>query len=197
MDLLRLELLRGGVERADRSLLAGEVRCDPAAAEVPGLREFGGRPSFFWPDLAGGRSPPAMKNRARKYMRVPCPYCKGSGKFRHERPPAVTDQLWFKIVGQAFRCPLCKGIGYIERPLDHLIVDTGLLYIKNNEKRTLVACVEPSCAKWVDATEAFTAKGIVGSGGGKTAQVPQKDFTAKCPDGHEVTITIIPMGKPS
>lgn len=130
-------------------------------------------------------------------MRVPCPYCKGSGKFRHERPPAISDQLWFKIVGQAFRCPLCKALGYIERPMDHLIVDTGLLYVRDNEKRTLVACPDPSCVKWCDVTETFSTAESTSSSRGKTAQVPSKDFVSKCPSGHEVVITIVPMTRPS
>jgi hypothetical protein len=125
-------------------------------------------------------------------MRVPCPYCKGTGKFRHERPPAVTDQTWFKIVGQAFRCPLCKGLCYVERPMDHLVIDTGLLYIKNTEQRTLVGCPDPSCLKWIDVTEAFSTQAISVSPTQKTAQVPQRDFETKCPNGHDLKITIEP-----
>jgi len=200
MDLLRLELLRGGVECADRSLLAGEVRCDPAAAEVPGVRELGGRPNFFWPDLAGGRSPPAMKNRARKYMRVPCPYCKGTKKFRHERPANVSDKWWFNMVGQLYSCPLCKGDGFLERPMDHLIVDTGLLFIKTLDQRVMVGCTEGNCTKWVDATDAFQRPeaprhvGIDIVPRQKSANVPIKKFEGKCPNGHDIVIEITPMG---
>ena len=129
-------------------------------------------------------------------MRVPCPYCKGTLKFRHERPPAISDQLWLKIAGKEFRCPLCKMLGYIERPVDHLIVDTGLIYIRNSENRVLVGCPDPACTKWVDSTEAFTAKEMSVAPQQKTAQVPQRNFTAKCPNGHDVTIEIIPMQRP-
>jgi hypothetical protein len=144
----------------------------------------------------GGAHPVDKKNARRNYMRVPCPYCKGSGKFRHERPPAISDKLWLNIVGQAFACSLCKTLGYVERPLDHLIVDTGLLYVRNNEKRTLVACPETNCVKWVDATEAFSAKDVSGGMTGKSTGVPQNEFAGKCPAGHEVMIEIVPMRKP-
>lgn len=129
-------------------------------------------------------------------MRVPCPYCKGTCRFRHERPAAISDQLWFQMIGKAPRCPLCKTLGYIERPMDHLMIDTGLMYVRNNEKRTLVCCPDPSCDKWADATEAFSAEGsLIDPKPKRVGDVPTKDFMAKCPNGHEIVVTIIPMRK--
>lgn len=127
-------------------------------------------------------------------MELPCPYCRGTGKFRHERPANVSDKWWFNMVGQQMKCPLCKGQGKIERPVDALVVDTGLLFIKTLEKRVMVGCPDPRCDKWVDATEAFSRAEIKSPGGRKVAhsQVPEANFTAKCVNGHDVTISITP-----
>jgi len=128
-------------------------------------------------------------------MVLPCPYCHGSGKFRHQRPPNVSDKWWFNMVGQQIKCPLCKGLGKIERPVDALIVDTGLIFIKDLERKILVGCPDPNCTLWVDATEAFSHREMdVKPGGSKVthAQTPQKDFAAKCPNGHDVVLLITP-----
>lgn len=129
-------------------------------------------------------------------MKTPCPYCKGSLKFRHERPPNITDVLWYKMVGQAARCPLCKGVGFVDRPIDSLIIDSGLIYVKNNDKRVLVACPTPACVKWLDATDAFQSTEVsISNPTPKVADLPQKTFVGKCSEGHEITIDIVPMGR--
>lgn len=128
-------------------------------------------------------------------MELPCPYCHTTGKFRHERPPNVSDRWWFNMVGQRNVCPLCRGAGKVERATDSLILDTGLIFIKTLESRILVGCPEPSCIKWVDATEAFSHREVsVKPGNAKTAhaQTPQADFTAKCKNGHDVVLTVTP-----
>lgn len=133
-------------------------------------------------------------------MRITCPYCKGSGKFRHERPPNVSDKWWFNMVGQLMRCALCKGQGSIERGMDHLIVDTGLIFIKTLESRVMVGCPEATCVKWVDATDAFQKPsgqrhvGIDMVPRQKSANVPTRKFESKCPNGHDIVIETTPMG---
>lgn len=132
-------------------------------------------------------------------MRVPCPYCKGTGKFRHERPENVSDKWWFNMVGQAFRCPLCKAAGYVERPMDHLVIDTGLIFIKTLANRVMVGCPDGTCKKWIDATDAFNKKSehrhvaIDVAPTQKSVDVPVKRFEGKCSDGHDVVIDITPM----
>jgi hypothetical protein len=131
-------------------------------------------------------------------MQVPCPYCKGTKKFRHERPANVSDKWWFNMVGQAFRCALCKGAGVIDRPMDHLIVDTGLIFIKTLDNRVMVGCPDGTCQKWVDATDAFNKPrqqrhvGLEITPQQKMASVPQRKFEGRCPNGHDVVIEIAP-----
>ena len=130
-------------------------------------------------------------------MLTPCPYCKGTKKFRHERPANVSDRWWFKMVGQAFTCPLCRGSGVADRPLDSLVIDSGLIFIKTLDNLVQVGCPDPSCKLWIDCTEAFSSRDSSNEVGlGKRWNVPTGDFTAKCMAGHDLTITITPsMGR--
>lgn len=128
-------------------------------------------------------------------MKLPCPYCHATGKFRHERPKNVSDRWWLNMVGTEMKCPLCKGAGHIERAADALVVDTGLLFLKNLDRRVLVGCPDPGCVKWVDATEAFSSRGMSAQvGGPKVAHAykPQADFQLKCPLGHDVVLSVGP-----
>lgn len=130
-------------------------------------------------------------------MELPCPYCRGTGKFRHERPPNVSDKWWFNMVGQAFRCALCKGLGKLERPTDALVLDTGLVFIKALDARVLVGCPDPTCQKWIDCTEAFKQpehRDVTVVPQQKTAKVPVRSFVGKCPQGHDISIDITPQG---
>lgn len=132
-------------------------------------------------------------------MQIPCPYCKGTKKFRHERPANVSDRWWFSMTGQAGRCALCKGAGVLDRPMDSLVLDTGLIFIKTLEGRVMVGCPDGSCNKWVDATDAFTGKASSHVGldvvpQPKVASVPVRSFTGKCSNGHDITIDITPTG---
>ena len=111
-------------------------------------------------------------------MQIVCAYCKGSGLFRHERPP-VTDATWAKFTGGKGICPLCKGKQYIERSLESSVIDTGLLFLNTLDRRILVACPDLHCHRWVDCTTFFTVK-------------PRKAFHSKCPAGHEIVLEITP-----
>jgi len=127
-------------------------------------------------------------------MDLPCPYCRGSGKFRHERPKNVSDKWWFDMVGQRMACPLCKGAGKIVRGADSLVVDTGLIFIKNLDRRVLVGCPDQTCTLWVDATDAFGRREMSApTGRAKTvADTPQADFAVKCKNGHDVVLSMTP-----
>jgi len=116
-------------------------------------------------------------------MEFTCPYCRGSKVLRHGKPETVEDDRWAKLASSG-ACPLCKGKGVLDRPADSLILDTGLLFIKNSKGVVLVGCPEPTCVKWVDCTEFFRYR--------------KGKFEAKCPVGHDVTIGVVKTrgGKP-
>lgn len=111
-------------------------------------------------------------------MDAVCLYCKGSGKFRHERPK-VSDHFWLQMTAGIMRCPLCRGVGKLNRPVESPILDTGLIFCRTREDRILVGCPEPLCVKWIDCTEFFRVKG------------PR--FEGRCELGHEMMIDRTPM----
>ena len=110
-------------------------------------------------------------------MDAVCLYCRGSGKFRHERPE-VSDHFWLQMTNGMMRCPLCKGVGTVDRPLESKILDTGLIFCKVRDGRILAGCPEGSCVKWTDVSDFFRTK---------------KHFEGKCPLGHVITLDVQPL----
>jgi hypothetical protein len=96
-----------------------------------------------------------------------CPYCHGSGKFRHERPD-VSDNYWIQMTGGTMRCPICNGKGKTRLRVNFMIRDNGLVFCRTIRGRTLVACPHDSCRKWVDVTSI----------------IKFSNFRAKCRNGH-------------
>lgn len=109
-------------------------------------------------------------------MEFTCLYCRGSGRFRHERPK-VSDHSWLQMTAGTMRCALCKGVGKIDRPVDFLMIDTGLMFCRDRDNRFLVACPEPTCVKWVDCTSFFKTR---------------TKFEGKCSVGHDIVIGLQP-----
>ena len=115
-------------------------------------------------------------------MESVCPYCYGSGLFRHERPD-VSDAFWLKMTREGTGiCSLCRGKGKLDRPVDSLMIDSGLMFCRTSAGLTLVACPAASCVKWIDCTEFFNVR-------------PKDAFRGKCVDGHEMTIDLVPTGR--
>jgi hypothetical protein len=109
-------------------------------------------------------------------MEFACPYCRGSGKFRHDRP-LVSDHFWLQMTAGKMRCALCKGVGKLDRPITSPILDTGLIFCRTSESRILAGCPELACVKWIDVTDFFEKR---------------QKFDGKCQSGHVVTINIQP-----
>lgn len=105
-------------------------------------------------------------------MNAPCLYCRGSGRFRHERP-RVSDHFWLQMTGGTMRCPLCKGVGKITRPVESPILDTGLIFCRTRDGLTLAGCPEADCVKWIDVTSFFETR---------------RSFEGTCSAGHAITM---------
>lgn len=105
-------------------------------------------------------------------MEFTCPYCRGTGKFRHERP-LVSDHFWLQMTAGKMRCTLCKGVGKLDRPVTSPILDTGLVFCRTSEDRIIVGCPEFVCVKWIDVTDHFKQR---------------KKFESKCPNGHVIVV---------
>jgi hypothetical protein len=89
----------------------------------------------------------------------------------------VSDGFWAKVCWNGWQCPLCKGVGEIDVPIDAKVVNTGLIFCRTLDKRVVVGCPNENCVKWVDVTSFFEKR---------------QAFEGKCPNGHVVTIDVEP-----
>lgn len=111
-------------------------------------------------------------------MEFVCPYCHGGGRLRHGRPDGVSSLRWMRMFGTG-ACPLCRGAGKVDRPVNSLVVDTGLLFIKSDDGTVIwVGCPFPNCREWIDCTRFFKAR------------VEREEF--RCPKRHVMTLGIEP-----